>query len=244
MRQGFRRLGRATAMLLLAATAGCGVNRDFVYKPGKYPAGAPQLSVEIGVLPFSDGTEDFVQRGSIFKPETVYYNLVKPDAGSINRFPAGMWGKAFAQELATSGRFRSVRFVFAPSDLVTEKFYVEGMVEKAVGAYEHSANRIPNIFALRLRAKRLADGKQVWEKSVSKSWTYNAQIADNCDSTQCIVDRYHAEANRAMQEMFAEAEEDLAARLEADATGGAAVGPGAATPETVDSTIERILKMQ
>lgn len=244
MRHGFRKLGQAAVLLLLAATAGCGVNRDFAYNPGKYQAGTRQLPFEIGVLPFSDGTEDFVQRGSVFAPETVYYNLTKPDAGSINRMPAWMWGKAFAQELAASGRFRSVRFVFGPSDLVAEKFYVEGTIEKAIGAYEHAANRIPNLFALRLRALRRTDGKQVWEKSVSRSWTYDPHIVEDCDSTQCAVDRYHAEANRAMQEMFAEAEADLAARLEVDATGGAAAERGDAVPETVDSAIKRILNGQ
>ncbi|MHB9060790.1 MAG: hypothetical protein ACYC47_04755, partial [Desulfobacteria bacterium] len=85
-------------------------------------------------------------------------------------------------------------------------------------------------------------------------------LYDGCGrvQNQCRVDRHHADINRVMREMFAEARADLAATLAASSGSQAGEGglppaassgdarkdkePSTPPPESVERTIDRILK--
>ena len=58
-------------------------------------------------------------------------------------------------------------------------------------------------------------GKAVWGKNVSMKWIERPSLYDGCGpmSIQCMVDRHTADANRVMQELFAEARADLCRTL-------------------------------
>jgi hypothetical protein len=239
------------AVLLLASFAGCASNTTFVYKPSAPAAGVRQLPLKLAVLPFKDATEDFTKRGNeLFDQENLMYNLAKAGIGStVTALTPELWAKGFADELAASGEFRSAPFVYGASELTDEDFVVEGAVEKAIFSGTWAK---PNEFALSLRALRRADNRPAWEKRVVRSWKTPppGTLYDGCRmGSQCMVDRLHADLNKTMQGMFAEAREDLAATLSplpggpAPAASPPAASPGPKpAPESVDETIEGILK--
>ncbi|MGZ8474274.1 MAG: hypothetical protein ACXWWY_12365 [Candidatus Deferrimicrobiaceae bacterium] len=259
MRRWSRRWGVPVAAAALLLVAGCSVNSTFVYKPSVPAAGGGKLPVKITVLPFKDGTEDFTKRGSEWNPDTLMFNLAKAGIrGQITALTPDLWAKAFADDMAASGAFRGVRFVYSPSELGDEDFYIEGTVEKAYAAVT-LVN--PNEFALGLRTMRRADHRLVWEKEVSRAWKTPGTLYDGCGrvQNQCRADRHHADTNRVMREIFAEARADLVATVAALSGSGAGEGglppaasPGEApqdkgassppAPESAEGTIERILK--
>jgi hypothetical protein len=228
--------------------SGCAAGATFVYKPSAPAAGGPKLPLKIAVLSFRDGTEDWQQRGSIFDPETVKFNLAKGVMGGwITALTPELWSKAFADDMAASGAFRSVRFYFSPSELTDEDFFIEGTVEKA---YSNLPLFGSNEYALGLRAMRRTDKNPAWDKEVARAWTNNKTQQDGCGlGVQCAIDRVHADFNRVMQGMFAEAREDLVGKL--GALSGNRVGeeavPSAGAPSpaaagSADEELERILK--
>jgi hypothetical protein len=239
--------------------AGCSVNSTFVYKPGAPMAGGAKLPVKIAVLPFKDGTENFTRRGSEWNPGTLMFNLGKAGiGGKITALTPELWAKAFADDMAASGAFRAVRFIYSPSELVDEEFYIEGTLEKA---YATVALVEPNKFAIGLRALRRVDNRLVWEKEVTRAWNIQKTLYDGCGrvQNQCRADRYHANTNRVMREMFAEARAGLVSTLASlsgsragegglPVIGGEPARPGTSrpsappAPESAEGTIERILK--
>ncbi|MHB1012668.1 MAG: hypothetical protein ACYC37_07180 [Desulfobacteria bacterium] len=235
------------AAVVLMCMAGCAPNSQFVYKPSAPLASDAKLPVKIAVLPFKDGTEDFTKRGSVLAPETLMYNLAKAGIyGQITALTPELWAKAFADDMAASGAFRAVRFVYSPSELVDEEFAIEGTVEKA---YAAGATTSPSEFALRLRALRGADNRLAWEKEVTRIWKTPGTIYGGCGIGQCVVDRYHAAMNRVMREMFAEAREDLVRAIGPPSGSGTgedglppAASPALPASESPEQTIERILK--
>jgi hypothetical protein len=240
---------RSTARILLAAcaavlfAAGCSVNTTFVYKPSPPAAGVRKLPVKVAVLPFADGTEDFTKQGSVFAPENLYYNLAKAGwGGVITALTPDLWAKALADDLAASDAFRSARFVFAPEEAAGEDFRIEGTVEKATLAGGFGQ---PNEFALHLRAIRRDDARPAWNLRVSRKWVNRKTLYDGCGamSVGCMVERHHADTNRAMRELFAEARDGLVRALTPGGEGEPAV-PDAAEPKpgSVDGTIEKILR--
>ncbi len=253
----------ALALLLMA---GCGVNSQFVYKPGVPAAGVPKLPAKLAVLPFKDGTADFVQSGSMLSTETVF-NLAKGGIkATVTAIPPELWSKMLADDMAASGRFRSVRFVYSSTEAVDEALLIEGTVTKAYWANSFDGE---NELALSLVGRRRGGKRVVWEKQVARQWRWPVGLYKGCGmGIQCMLDRHHHELNKAMQGMFAEAGADLAERLAsvpggdsgmavsgvrspdggsagdgtrtvAPAAGEAARPPG---PESVEQTIDRILK--
>lgn len=238
--------GVPVAAAVLALMAGCSVNSTFVYKPGAPAVGGPKLPVKVAVLPFKDGTEDFTDSGSIFSGGQ--YNLAKAGiAATMTALTPELWAKSFAEELAVSGSFRSARFLYSPSELADEDFFVEGTVKKV---YVGKRWEDGNAFALSLRALARSDKRVVWEKEATKEWKTPGNLYAGCGmGIQCSVDKFHAEHNKAMQEIFAEARADLAATLASLSASPAVEGglPRAASPmppaqESVEETIEKILK--
>lgn len=248
-RRSFAR-GLFAAVLAAAMTSGC-VDSRFVYKPGGAAPGATKLPVKIAVLPFADGTEDFTVIGSVvWQSEIRKFNLAKVgEPEKIDALPPAFWSKTFVDELAASGRFETVRFIYDRSEATDEAFLVEGTLQKAY--LESGTLGHPHEFALAFRALRRADGRPAWEKAVARSWKESPGDYDACGffSVQCPVDVVHARLNRAMQGMFAEAGADLAATLATLAGGGTGAGgslpvvpPAGQLPSSVDETIEGILK--
>lgn len=236
------------AGLVLASLVGCASNTTYVYKPSAPAPGVQKLPVKVAVLPFSDATENFTKRGNeLFDQEHLMYNLAKAGIGGMfTALTPELWAKAFADDLATSGDFLAVSFVYSVAELKDEDFVIEGAVEKAIfsGTWDKM-----NEFALRLRAVRRKDNQPVWEKDVTRAWK-STPSPQQCGmlSTQCWVDLAHADLNRVMQNMFAEAGGDLAEKLSSllgSPVGGSVLrstGPPATPePNSMEETIEGIL---
>jgi len=243
------------AAAVLALMAGCSVNSTFVYKPAPPVAGGQMLPFKVAVLPFKDGTEDFTDRGSILLSGG-QYNVAKAGiAATMTALTPELWAKSFAEDLAASGSFQAARFIYGPSELADENIFVEGTVTKA-----YVAKMFDNIneFAFSLRALTRSEKRLVWEKEVTRAW--NTPRGTKCGmGIQCSVDEFKAEYNKAMQEIFAEARADLVATLASQSgnrdggivfssgasPGDATAGKGTPTsspPESVEQTIERLLK--
>ena len=231
--------------------AGCSTNSTFIYKPAAPVTGGLRLPISLAVFPFKDGTEDFTSRGSIFNPESLYYNLAKAGiGGQITAVTPDLWAKAFADDMASSGDFKSVRFVYGQSELVDEDFYIEGTLKKATVSGSWA---MPNEFALSLQALQRVDKQLIWEKEVTYSWKNTPAMYEGCGamSIQCMVDRHHADVNRVMQGLFAEARSDITRTLaprHGKRPGANATSTGTPnTPqprESAEEAIERILKGQ
>lgn len=193
----------ALAAALAVAAAGC--SSPFRYAP-RGAAPGPRVQARVAVVPFANGTEDFVER-IVYGKERRWNLSRKGFADKIGALPPELWSKALADELAASGRFRSARFSYGGADLAGEDYAVEGTLLKAYGP--------PGEWALALRAVRLRDGRQVWERQVSRTF-------ERWDMSEL-----HPQLNRAMQEMFEEAGADLARTLAAaqPAPAGPAEGP-------------------
>ncbi len=249
--QGWRFLFAAAAVVSMA---GCAVNSNFVYKPSAPAAGAAKVPAKVAVLPFKDGTEDFKDRGSIFS--SGQFNLAKAGVtGTITAITPDLWAKSFADDLVASGTFPSARFIYSASELADEDYFFEGTVKKANwGKTFDDANE----FALALSAARRADKKVLWEKEVARAWKTPGDIYKGCGlGVQCMTDKLHAEINKALEAMFAEARADLlgtigsisaggaggeGVRPVASAAAGGAKPAGTPAPETAEQAIERILK--
>src|SRR5512138_3860751 len=123
---------RLLVTLALAMLAGCAPGTTFVYKPGPPEAGGLKLPVKIAVLPFEDGTGEFKSRRSASDPKRREFNLVQSAIpGTTTALTPELLAKAFADDLAASGGFRSVRFVFSMAEIADEDLLLGGTVEKA-----------------------------------------------------------------------------------------------------------------
>lgn len=238
------------ALLLAVSLAGCSANEMFVYKPATPVPGVASLPVKIAVLPFRDGTGDFTRRGSFAdKNIPLEYNLAKAGwKGRITALTPELWGKAFADDLTSSESFRSARFYYSRSELADEDLVIHGTVEKATVV---ASGLSPDEFVISFVAVRRADGRKVWSKVVSRKWKVPADYAEGCrGGPQCVADRYQANINRTMQELFAEARLDLFNTLSMNTARGTdsllpAMGSELSTPlapGSVEQTIEQILR--
>jgi hypothetical protein len=235
--------------LFLMLTGGCAADHMFVYKPGPPRTDLPKLPVRLAVMAFADGTENFTQRGSLFEPESLTFNMAKT---GISRWSTAMtpelWAKAFADEMSAAGNFKSVRFVYSSSELVDEDYYIEGTLRKAyaVGGWSRL-----NEFSISLRALRKSDKTQIWSREVDRAWKSRKEIFEGCGrDMDCSRAGYNGETNKIMQGMFAEAGADLTGTL-ASLHG---IRAEVATPVTsdeggipdstqsVEQTIEQILR--
>jgi hypothetical protein len=205
--------------------AGCAVNSTFVYKPNAPAVGGPKLPVKVAVLPFKDGTENFTDRGSVFS--SGQYNIAKAGiSATMTALTPELWAKSFAEDLAVSGSFRSARFLYSPSELADEDFFVEGTLTKAlIGKTWDDGNE----FAVSMRALTRSDKRLVWEKEVTRQWKTPSNLYSGCGmGIQCSVDKFHAEHNKAMQGIFAKARADLVATLAS--LSGSRAGEGGLPP--------------
>jgi hypothetical protein len=238
---------------IVALTTGCAIipstsDITFHYKPNKIMVGGPTVPVRVAVLPFKDGTENFTILGSMFDAESLTFNLAKSGiAGIITPLTPEMWAKALADDMAASGSFRAVRFIYSPTELSGEDFYIEGKLEKAYAAGGFTK---PSEYVLWLQAVRRSDNRPAWEKRVTRELLTRKSDFDPCGTNiHCMADRSHEGMNLVMQGMFAEARADFMAS-QGFTPGGIAVldtqEEGSNAPpldqESVDETIEKILK--
>lgn len=237
-----RRLPGLLALLALLA-AGCARTAPFVYRPGGPAVGAAPLPARLAVLSFEDGTEPYEMKGSRFNPDGLWFNLARGGiGGTIEPVTAPLWARAFAQELAASGRFREVRFRTEAAEVVDEDYLVSGALTRADIA---GAPQVPSTLELRLAATRRLDGRRVWERTVTRSVLGDNKEYEGCGaSVSCMNERSHAFLNRILAGMFEEAGADLARVLAGRPSAPPAAAPGAkpAAAEPVDETIRKILE--
>ncbi len=256
MRCAGRWIGSLAAFAAFALAAGCAAHTGsvqgpggpgaagtrFVYKPDPAAPSAPQLPAKVAVHPFEDGTENFTLRGSRLGPG--HYNLAKTGiSGIVDALTPELWGKSFADDLASSGRFREVRFAYGAADVKDEEYVVEGVVKKA---YAGISFEDTHTFLISFRATKRSDGKVVWEKEVLNESRTPRDIAAGCGTRMtCVAERSHAFQNRRMVEIFSEAREDLIAKLLPPVGGAGSAVPGSSGPpagESVEQLVDRILK--
>ena len=242
MRRAIRWIGISAAAGLFALVGGCASGtRPFVYEANPPKPGAERFPLKVAVLAFKDGTDDFAKRGNILNPDGLMYNVSR--SGWV---PAELWAKTLVDDMSASAAFRSVRFLYDRSELRDEDFHIEGTLKKAYVPGVPSEK--PTEYDFALRAYRRTDKEPFWEKEVARSFLVPRNRYDGCGaSVQCMVDRSHADLNRVMREMFAEAREDLEKKLASvsgSGAGGAAGDKTADRPtgESVETTIDKILK--
>ncbi len=242
MRGMARWIGISAGAAVFAAVAGCSSGaRPFVYKANPPKPGAERFSLKVAVLAFKDGTDDFTRRGSILNPDGLMHN-----AARSGWLPAELWAKTLAEDLSSSGVYRSVRFLYDRSELRDEVFHIEGTLEK--GYVPGVPHEKPTEYAFAVKAFRGPNSEPFWEKTVARSFLVPGNRYDGCGAkVRCMVDRSEEDLNRVMREMFAEAREDLEKALPGLAAGGVAEGAApkaGAQPsgESVDRTIEKILR--
>jgi hypothetical protein len=239
-------VSRAAALAALLAGAGCTYVKPFAYRPVGAKAAEPRAPVKLAVLPFEDATEAYVQKGGIFDPDHLWWNLAREGVPSaLEPVTAPRWAQAFARELDASGRFRGVRYCVDNTEVLDEDLLVTGAVVRAdvAGVFTN-----PNQYEFRAAATRRKDGRKVWERSVSRAVPGTKNEACGDFGLTCMVDHMHEELRMVLAGMFEEAGADLARTLAGrPADGAPAPGPRAAPGpdaggEPVDDTIRKILE--
>ena len=239
---------RRAALAALLLGAGCTYVKPFTYKPTGAATPGPAVPAKLAVLPFEDATEDYVQKGGMLTPESLWFNLVRGGIpATIEPVTAPLWAQAFARELEASGRYRAVRFCVETSEVVDEDYVVTGAVTRAdtAGSWDNVSQ-----YEFRAAATRRKDGRKVWERTVARSVKGDRKAYDGCGDfgITCMVDRSHDGLRTMFAEMFEEAGADLARALGGKPAAGApapgakpaAEKPGEAEP--VDETIRKILE--
>lgn len=204
-------VGAAVALAaVLVLAAGCAPNVAFVYKPDASAVGGEKVPAKVVVLAFANGTEDFRQRGSMLTGGHV--NMARADyPGMMSGLTPQQMARFFADDLASSGAFRSVRFAFDVSEAAADEVIVEGVVLAAnLAIFGTDASR----FAVRLKARTRKDGEAFWEREVSREASLGSGYGVGCGlSVRCSLDKCHAHHNRMLQGIFLEARRDLVAAL-------------------------------
>jgi hypothetical protein len=208
-------------IVMLSASFLAGCSSGFVYQRKPDPAQvARKLPVKVAVVAFDDGTRDFTSDGNIFSGHV--FNLARTDinglslntgaAFSVSSLPAAKWSKSLAEDMTASGAFRSVKFIFSPSEVTDEDIVVEGVLTKA---YFTTINDKPDEFVLHLKVRRMPDNTVVREGDVGRSAIRPRGLTSGCFTYGgCVIDRIHGYLNGVMQGIFADIRLDLVRSLE------------------------------
>ncbi len=121
----------------------------------------------------------------------------KRDHGQHDRQTAGDLGKSFADELAVSGGFASVRFVYSSSELKDMAYVVDGTLKKVI---HRTSLEYPHEILVTFRAARMSDKTVFWEKEIGRTWKTPTNVSEGCGmgiQCQCVCgDEVHgAEAD-------------------------------------------------
>jgi hypothetical protein len=228
--------------LSLSLVAGCSSGLVYQRKPGAAQEG-PALPVKVAVVAFRDGTEEFTSRGNIFSGHV--FNLARTDingvslntgaAFSVSSLPAAQWSKSLAEDMAVSGAFRSVKFMYAPSERTDEDLVVEGALTKA---YFTTIGGKPDEFLLHLQVRRMSDNTVVREGDVGRSGVRPTGLTSGCFSYGgCVIDRIHGYLNGILQGIFADIRRDLVQAVAPPPE----IKPDAPGKESPEEVIQRIL---
>ncbi|MHB1012671.1 MAG: hypothetical protein ACYC37_07195 [Desulfobacteria bacterium] len=232
-------------ILFLSASFLAGCSSGFKYQRKADPAqDGPKLPVKVAVVAFEDRTRDFTSEGNIFSGSV--FNLARTDinglslntgaAFSVSSLPAAQWSKSLAEDMDASGAFRSVKFVFAPSEVTDEEIVVEGALTKA---YFTTINGKPDEFMLHLKARKAHDNTVAWEGDVGKIGIRPPGLTSGClGYGGCVVGRINKYLNGVMQGIFADTRRDLVLALAPPPAEKKPDLPGQGSPEEV---IKRIL---
>jgi hypothetical protein len=230
-------------MILLAVFFLAGCSSGFKYQRKAEPAqdSPKQLPVKVAVVAFQDGTEDFTSRGNIIAGSV--FNLARTDinglslntgaAFSVSSLPSAQWSKSLAEDMAASGEFRSVKFVFGPSEATDEEVVVEGALNKA---YVTTIKDKPDEFLLHLKVRRMNDNTVVLEGDVGRTGVRPPGLTSGCLWGGCDIDRINAYLNGVMQGIFADVRRELVLALAPPPAKKPDV-PGQASPEEVIKNI-------
>jgi len=230
-------------ILFLSACLLAGCSSGFVYQRKPEPAqDVPKVPVKVAVLAFEDGTRDFTSEGNIISGHV--FNLAKTDinglsintgaAFSVSSLPAAKWSKSLAEDLAATAAFRSVKFMYAPSEVTDEEIVVEGALTKA---YYTTINDKPDEFVLHLKVRRMPGNTVVREGDVGRSAVRPRGLTSGCFSYGgCVIDRIHGYLNGVMQGIFAQVRLDLVGAL-APPSEKKPDPPGPESPEEIVKSI-------
>jgi hypothetical protein len=237
-------------ILFLSACFLAGCSSGFVYqRKSDSSQDVPKTPVKVAVVAFEDGTRNFTSEGNIFSGHV--FNLARTDINSlslspvpvfsvsslftVSSLPAANWSKALAEDMAASGTFRSVKFVFAPSEATDEEIVVEGALTKA---YFTTIGDKPDEFVLHLKIRRMADNTVLREGDVGKIGVRPSGLTTSCLTYGgCVVGRINKYLNGVMQGIFADVRLDLVRALATPPDKKPDI-PGQDSPEEV---IQRIL---
>jgi len=235
---------KKVSILFLAASLLAGCSSGFKYQRKAEPAqdSPKQLPVNIAVVAFEDRTRDFTSEGNIFSGHV--FNLARTDinglslntgaAFTVSSLPAAKWSKSLAEDMAASGAFRSVKFMFAPSEVTDEEIVLEGALTKA---YFTTINDKPDEFVLHLKVRRMPGNTVVREGDVGKIGVRPGGLTTTCFTYGgCVVGRIHEYLNGVMQGIFADVRRDLVLALAPPPEKKPDV-PGQTSPEEVIKNI-------
>lgn len=234
---------RRLLMLSLSVSVLSGCSPGFVYqrKPGPTVDGKA-LPVKIAVVAFEDGTRGFTREGNLIGGYV--FNLARTDINGIRintgaafnvpSLPAVGWSKALAEDLAASGTFRSVKFLYSPAERTDEEIVVEVALTKA---YYTTITDKPDEFVLHLRVRRMVDNAVVREGDAGKIGVRPRDLTKGCLYGGCVIDRIQAYLNGVMQGIFADVRRDLVLALAPHDEKKDAPAQGAPSPEEVIRSI-------
>ncbi|TRZ97200.1 MAG: hypothetical protein D4R80_07430 [Deltaproteobacteria bacterium] len=238
-------------ILFLSASFLAGCSSGFVYQRKADPAQDGQKgSIKVAVVAFEDGTRNFTSEGNIISGHL--FNLARTDINSlslspvpvfsvsplftVSSLPAANWSKSLAEDMAASGAFRSVKFVFGPSEVTDEEIVVEGALTKA---YLTTISDKPDEFVLHLKVRRVSDNTIVLEGDVGKTGVRPSGLTTTCFTYGgCVVGRINKYLNGIMQGIFADVQRDLVLALAPPPVEKNPVPHGQESPEEV---VKRIL---
>ena len=232
-------------ILLLSVVCLSGCSQGFVYQRKPDPVqDASKLPVKVAVVAFEDGTRDFTREGNLFGGYV--FNLARTDingtwintgAGfAVSSLPAVRWSKSLAEDLAAAGTFRSVKFIYSPSERTDEEIVVEGALTKA---YYTTITDKPDEFLLHLKVRRMSDNTVVREGDVGNIGVRPSNLTSGCFMYGgCVIDRTQEYLNGVMQGIFADIRRDLVRVLAPPPPDKKPDIPGQESPEEV---IKRIL---
>lgn len=231
-------------MMFLSASilAGCSSGLVYQRKPDAAQDG-PKLPVKVAVVAFEDGTREFTKEGNMFGGYV--FNLARTDinglslntgaAFSVSSLPAVRWSKTLAEDMAASGAFRSVKFIFAPSEVTDEEIVIEGALTKA---YYTTITDKPDEFVLHLKVRRMPDNTVVREGDAGRIGVRPPGLTTSCLTYGgCVVGRIHDYLNGIMQGIFADVRRDLVRALVPPPAEKKPDLPGQESPEEVIKNI-------
>jgi len=203
-------------ILFLAAALLAGCSSGLVYQHKANPSqDGPKLSVKVAVVAFEDVTRDFTREGNLFGGYV--FNLARTDingtwintgaAFSVSSLPAVRWSKTLAEDMSASGAFRSVKFIYSPSERTDEEIIIEGALTKA---YYTTITDKPDEFVLHLKVRRMPDNTVVREGDAGKIGVRPSNLTSGCFMYGgCVIDRIQGYLNGVMQGIFADVRRDL-----------------------------------